>query len=101
MKHTILNSRPFGVRFAVPSLAAAFVLGVAGCSTTTATPSDPPPAASAQAASIQQVAPAPDVAHCAIVTLSTPTLYACGGKVYTVYQLQQLREQAAAAKAGG
>jgi hypothetical protein len=36
----------------------------------------------------------PKVENCAIVTVSTPVSYACGGKVYTSYQLQQLREKA-------
>ncbi len=35
----------------------------------------------------------PKVQNCAIVTLSTPVLYACDGKVYTEYQLQHLREK--------
>ncbi|HLH78449.1 MAG TPA: hypothetical protein VKV28_16740 [Candidatus Binataceae bacterium] len=52
--------------------------------------SDPP----SQAAKAD---PPPDVTNCAIVTVSTPMLYACKGKVYTAYQLQQLREAAQAA----
>ncbi|HUY26452.1 MAG TPA: hypothetical protein VMV27_03445 [Candidatus Binataceae bacterium] len=82
------------------AVAGALALAAAGCSTMAA-PADSPPAASAQSASAKPATPAPDVTDCAIVTLSTPTLYACGGKVYTVFQLQHLREQASAAKAGG
>jgi hypothetical protein len=37
----------------------------------------------------------PKVENCAIVTVGTPVLYACKGKVYTGYKLQHLREEAA------
>lgn len=40
--------------------------------------------------------PPPRVQDCGIVTISTPNKYICNGKVYTSYQLQQLREKAAA-----
>jgi len=84
------------------AMAGAIALATAGCATmaTTADPPSAPAAAVSQTASVKPVTPPPDVTDCAIVTLSTPTLYACGGKVYTVFQLQHLREQASAAKAG-
>ncbi len=37
--------------------------------------------------------PPPRVQDCAIVTLSTPVLYACRGKTYTEYELSYLRQQ--------
>ena len=101
MKRTFLNSRPFGTAIKVGALLGAITLAAAGCSTTAASPSDPPTVAAAQSASAKPATTPPDVTDCAIVTLSTPTLYACGGKVYNVYQLQHLREQALAEKAGG
>lgn len=39
---------------------------------------------------------APDVAHCALVTISSPVLYACNGKTYSEHQLARLRQQQAA-----
>jgi hypothetical protein len=36
----------------------------------------------------------PDVFHCALVTISSPVLYACNGKVYSEHQLARLRAQA-------
>lgn len=81
------------------TVAGAMALAAAGCSTM-GSPADPPPGA-AQTAGAKTAALAPDVNDCGLVTISTPTVYACDGKVYTVYQLQHLREQAAAEKAGG
>jgi hypothetical protein len=36
--------------------------------------------------------PPPNVQDCTNITVSTPTLYACNGKVYSAYKLTQLRE---------
>lgn len=68
----------------------------AACATNAAAqmPAGTKPDPSSQAAKTD---PPPDVTNCAIVTVSTPMLYACKGKVYTAYQLQQLREAAQAA----
>ncbi len=35
--------------------------------------------------------PAPRVENCAIVSISSPTRYACNGKVYTSFQLAKWR----------
>ncbi len=43
--------------------------------------------------------PPPDVQHCALVTISSPVLYACNGKVYSEHQLARLREEARRQKA--
>jgi hypothetical protein len=37
--------------------------------------------------------PPPDVSHCALVTISSPVLYACNGKIYSEHQLARIREQ--------
>ncbi|MHB8381580.1 MAG: hypothetical protein ACYDC3_04470 [Candidatus Binataceae bacterium] len=71
------------------AFAAAIMFAAAGCSTT-ATPVDPPPPA-AQGASAAQLKPPPDIHNCAIVTISSPTKYACNGEVYTSRQLTQMR----------
>jgi hypothetical protein len=42
---------------------------------------------------------APDVSHCALVTISSPVLYACNGKVYSEHKLARLREEARRQKA--
>jgi hypothetical protein len=39
--------------------------------------------------------PVPRVEDCAIVTVSSPIKYACGGKVYTAFQLTRLRNEQA------
>jgi len=36
--------------------------------------------------------PPPLVQNCAIVAISSPTRYACNGKVYTSFELKKLRE---------
>lgn len=36
---------------------------------------------------------APLVAECGVFNISTPTRYACNGKVYTAYQLAKLRAE--------
>ncbi|GEM_PF-1804346 len=61
---------------------------LAGCATTKAqiASSDPP-----KSARIADNDPPPDVRHCALVTISSPVLYACNGKVYTEHQLSQRR----------
>jgi len=58
----------------------------------TSSQADPP-------SKVAKADPPPDVTKCAIVTVSTPMLYACNGKTYTAYKLQQLREAAEAARA--
>lgn len=56
----------------------------AGTAAETATPA---------AATAQTGAPAPRVQDCAIVAISSPPKYACNGKVYTAFQLAQLRAE--------
>jgi hypothetical protein len=62
------------------------LLAMAGCATiqSTVTPAWTP----SQTASTTQV---PRVEDCAIVAISSPSRYACNGKVYTSYQLAKLR----------
>ncbi len=68
-------------------LSAAVIVAGAGCANTiqsTVSPAWTP----TQTAGTTQI---PRVEDCAIVGISTPTKYACGGKVYTSYQLAKLR----------
>jgi uncharacterized protein YceK len=67
-------------------LSAAVIVAGAGCATIQSTVS--PAWTPTQAAGTTQI---PRVEDCAIVGISTPTKYACGGKVYTSYQLAKLR----------
>lgn len=73
--------------------AAGLALALGGCAA-----SDPSSANTVTPKPAANASSTPKVQDCAIVTLSTPTLYACHAKVYTEYQLQHLREQALAAK---
>jgi hypothetical protein len=59
---------------------AVMIASVAGCSTT--------PPWSTRAAG--QPAPVQD---CTVFNISTPTRYACNGKVFTSYQLAKVREE--------
>jgi len=64
-------------------LASAVVtLAAAGCATVT------PAWTPSQTAGTAQV---PRVQDCAIVSISSPTRYACNGKVYTSFQLAKMR----------
>ena len=67
-------------------IASAAIIATAGCAsiTSTVTPSWTPSQTAGTAA-------APRVEDCAIVGISSPTKYACGGKVYTSFQLAKLR----------
>jgi hypothetical protein len=62
-------------------------------------------AAAAQPRSAKADPAPPALRDCGIVSIGSPSKYICHGKVYTAYQLQHLREKAAAqagaAKAGG
>ncbi len=62
-----------------------FALAIAGC------------AAQGGAVSAQK----PKVEDCGIVAISSPPKYACHGKVYTAFQLAQLRAEAAKKYASG
>jgi hypothetical protein len=67
-------------------VSAAMIASTAGCATiqSTITPAWTP----SQTAGSKQ---APRVEDCAIVAISSPTRYACNGKVYTSFQLAKLR----------
>jgi hypothetical protein len=84
------NKRTLGEALKVSTLAAAFMLAAAGCSVLSpASPIDPP-ASSAQTASAKPVPP-PNILDCGIVSIGTPSKYACDGKVYTARQINQMR----------
>lgn len=67
---------------------AAAAIALAGCAVMRAHGGD---------SSYQQVAaadrPPPMVQNCGIVGIGSPTKYACGGKVYTSFELLKLREE--------
>lgn len=65
---------------------ALMVASVAGCETIQSTVS--PAWTPSQTAGTTQI---PRVEDCAIVGISSPTKYACNGKVYTSFQLAKLR----------
>jgi len=67
-------------------VSAVVIVAAAGCDTiqSTLTPAWTP----SQTAG---TAPVPRVEDCAIVAISSPTKYACNGKVYTSFQLAKLR----------
>ncbi|MGC1677549.1 MAG: hypothetical protein WA740_08450 [Candidatus Binataceae bacterium] len=76
----------------VSTLAAAIMIAAAGCSDsafTMARPNDLPPS-SAQSASAKP-APPPNILDCGIVSIGSPSKYACDGKVYTSRQITQMR----------
>jgi hypothetical protein len=58
------------------------ILGLSGCSMTPSFVTQP----------LSKGAP-PLVQNCAIVSISSPTRYACNGKVYTSFELAKLREE--------
>lgn len=74
-------------RFWRLALAGAF-LALAGCAA--AAPAADPSAKAAQQGAA--AGPPPLVQNCAIVAISSPTKYACNGKVYTSFQLAKLRQ---------
>jgi len=65
---------------------AVMIASATGCATiqSTVTPAWTP----SQTAGTKQI---PRVEDCAIVAISSPTRYACNGKVYTSFQLAKLR----------
>jgi hypothetical protein len=67
-------------------VSAVIIASTAGCATiqSMATPAWTP----SQTAGTRQI---PRVEDCAIVGISSPTKYACNGKVYTSFQLAKLR----------
>ena len=67
-------------------VSAVMIASTAGCATiqSTVTPAWTP----SQTAGTTKV---PRVEDCAIVAISSPTKYACNGKVYTSFQLAKLR----------
>jgi len=67
-------------------VSAAMIASTAGCASiqSTVTPAWTP----SQTAGTKQV---PRVEDCAIVAISSPTKYACNGKVYTSFQLAKAR----------
>jgi hypothetical protein len=67
-------------------VSAAMMASTAGCATIQSTVS--PAWTPSQTAGTTQ---APRVEDCAIVSISSPTRYACNGKVYTSFQLAKLR----------
>ena len=79
------RTKPFG---SLPLLlaSAAMIACTAGCASiqSTVTPAWTP----SQTAGTTKI---PRVEDCAIVAISSPTRYACNGKVYTSFQLAKLR----------
>ncbi len=72
-------------RSSLAALGITLALMVTGCaaSTQSADPRGSEVAAGAK--------PAPKVADCGIITISSPSKYVCNGKTYTSYQLTKLR----------
>jgi len=68
-----LSKRSFRMSICTAALAS---LALAGCS------SNP----------LSDHGPLPRVADCAIAGIGSPTKYACGGKIYTSFQLADIRE---------
>ena len=67
-------------------VSAAMIVSTTGCATiqSTITPAWTP----SQTAGTTEI---PRVEDCAIIAISSPSRYACNGKVYTSYQLAKLR----------
>ncbi len=59
-------------------------LGISGCSAM--------PFGGASAPQASATAPPPMVQNCGIVSIGSPSNYACDGKVYTAFQLAKLRQ---------
>lgn len=79
---SVLSRR--GMKFAMLALCVALV---GGC----ATAQDPPAGATATKMAHENTTPRAE--NCAIVTVGTPVKFACGGKVYSSWDLQHLREK--------
>jgi hypothetical protein len=92
LRNTSAKGRQGLKKLALLTLCAALVGGCAATSDPAGNAAADPPANSGT--KIARKDPPPDVNRCAIVTISTPVLFECNGKVYTDYQLQHLREQA-------
>ncbi len=90
MNRTKSNSLTFGGALKVGALATAVMLAAAGCSVLSPARPIDPPASSAQTASAKPVPP-PNILNCGIVSIGTPSKYACDGKVYTSRQINQMR----------
>jgi hypothetical protein len=93
LRNTSAKGRQGLKKLALLTLCAALIGGCAATSDPAGNAAADPQGSSA-AAKVARQDPPPKVQNCAIVTLSTPVLYACNGKVYTEYQLQHLREKA-------
>jgi hypothetical protein len=61
------------------------VIGLCGCSGMETFFNPPPPQTAANG-------PPPRVQNCGIVSIGSPTNYACNGKVYTSFDLAKLRQ---------
>jgi len=68
---------------------AGVMLAVVGCSTAAPVPSN---RNGTQQASAAPAGPPPRVQDCGIVSIGSPSKYACNGKVYTTFQLAKLRQ---------
>ncbi len=90
MQRTTPIGKRLGGAIRLGTVAAALALAAAGCSAM-ATPVDPPPAAHAQSASAKPATPPPNVIDCGIVSIGSPSKYACNGKVYTAREITQMR----------
>jgi hypothetical protein len=95
MKRTSSNSKTIGAAIRLGTLAALITLAGAGCSTFAQPAGDPPagdpPAAAAKTASAKPATPPPNILDCGIVSIGSPSKYACNGKVYTSRQITQMR----------
>jgi hypothetical protein len=69
------------------SLLLAFTLAACATQTNPITPSSATPEAAAT--------PIPYVENCAVVSIGSPSKFACNGKVYTAFELAKIREQVA------
>ena len=94
LRNTSAKGRQGLKKLALLTLCAALVGGCAATSDPAGNAAADPQGGSTATQVARQDPKPPKVENCAIVTLSTPVLYACDGKVYTEYQLQQLREKA-------
>ena len=84
------NSKTLRGALKVSTFAVAIIIA-AGCTDsafTMARPSDPPPPAQSASA---KPAPPPNILDCGIVSIGSPSKYACDGKVYTSRQITQMR----------
>ncbi len=72
-------------------LCAAMAAIGAGCAEVSSPATLMTPATTGQAAAGKDD---PRVQNCAVVSIGSPSKYACGGKVYTTFQLAKMREEA-------